>query len=388
MPQMGMPEDAEAYIAANPDDFDGFAAGWPGFSRDAWRSKRNRLRAAGLTGSRALSTAEHEETRRAALIAMQRQADRNLGMGGGEEEEPIEIPDDEEALEELFAAYMRVGQANRAMSRPVKTRHWYAPDALPQGIAMIGDVHAGNDIEYDLFERDLRLVRDTDGLYVAYMGDLIDNFKPQAKSGTGLYHALFGNPDLQVAYVTTRTRWTQGKALVLCGGNHEGFDGRWAGIDRLPALAKDIGATYFTEAGGSIFAHVGEHRYHIVVKHDYRGKSQINKGNSARRLWDEWAWSFENADAVILAHLHEPHMEQPIRKGQKVVYLRTGSYKTHDAWAESNGYRPMYGVPLVVMYPDERSIVPFHGEDFVKGVRFLEAERARYREMQAESIAA
>jgi hypothetical protein len=164
----------------------------------------------------------------------------------------------------------------------------------------------------------------------------------------------------------------------MLGGNHEAFDGVWAGIDRLPALAKDLGTVYFTEAGGSLFAHVGEHRYHLILKHDYTGKSRLNKGNSARRLWEEWPWSFENADVVALAHLHEPHMEQPMRKGQKVTYLRCGTYKVHDEWSESKGYRPSYGVPMVILYPDQRKVFPIHGEDFLEGVRFLHSERAAY----------
>lgn len=374
-------EELTEVAAMEPEQF---RAMYPHRSRAAIASQRNRLHLQGvpvLNHPRRVNVeaavAPVVEQQRA-LLEMHRQADRNLGMTGATEREEIEVPEDEVSLERMFSAYKEVRNAANDLPGPARQTHWYAPDSLPTGICFIGDVHAGGNIEYELFERDLSLIRDTEGLHAVAMGDLIDNFKPQAKSGTGLYYALFGNPDLQVAYITVRMRWIRSKLIALCGGNHEGFDGRWAGIDRLPALARDLGTVYFTEAGGSVFAHVGDHRYHLVCKHDYTGKSRINRGNSARRLWDEWSWSFENADAVVLAHLHEPHLEQPIRKGQQVVYLRSGTYKIHDEWAESRGYRPTYGVPMVVLYPDSRRIIPFHGEHYLEGVRFLQAERARY----------
>ncbi len=373
----------EAWMREHPDaTYEDFRAVF-GEARNyqGWRIKRQRL---------GIATAQYNQGEAGREQAMQRmadQADRNLDPSRLPDAEP-DIPTDADALERLFSAYKEVHRASRDISRPLKSHHWYADGDQPVGICFVGDVHAGGNIDYDRFEDDIRLIRETDGLHVVFMGDLIDNFKPQAKSGTGLYHALFGSPDLQVAYITTRLRQVRApKAIALCGGNHEAFDGRWAGIDRLPALASDIGVPYFTEAGGSILAHVGEHRYHLVCKHDYVGKSQLNKGNSGRRLWNEWSWEWANADAVVLAHLHEPYLDQSMRKGEVVTTLRGGTFKIDDEWAESKGYRPAYGVPLVILYPDERRLVPFHGASFRDGVRFLVNERARSASREHEASA-
>ena len=349
--------DKEAWLVANPD-----AKFWDFTNQfgtdhtyDAWRQKRQslgvRMSAAARYGSEPFAAPPPEPTEA--------------------------VPEDEEALERLFAAYKEVRNATNEAFGTTHTLDWTAPDGKPTGFCFVGDVHVGGNVEYERFEVDLALIADTPGLHVVFMGDLIDNFKVPAKSGTALYHALFGNPDLQVAYIATRGNRVKDKLVAMCGGNHEGFDGRWAGIDRLPALARYWGTTYFTEAGGSIFATVGEQTYHLVCKHDYQGKSRINRGNSARRLWDEWPWAFENADAVVLAHLHEPHAEQPVRKGQTVSYLRCGTYKLHDGWAEGNGYRPSYGVPLVVMMPGEKKLIPFHGEHFQEAVAFLSMMREK-----------
>lgn len=296
---------------------------------------------------------------------------------------PEELPDDPEALERLFAAYREIVAAGDDLAgRPSKRLDWRPEGDLPVAIAFVSDIHAGATIDYARFERDLAAIRDTDGLYAVINGDLTENTKPQAKSGTALYGAVFGAPGLQLAYMTTRLGWIatapRHKLLAIVEGNHDGFDGRFAGIDRLPQLAAHLGAEYFTETGGSIFVHLGGQVYHLVVRHNHAGISQLNKGNSARRLYDEWPWASEHADVIALAHTHEPHLEQVMRKGEIVTYVRSGTYKVRDEWAENNGWRSAYGVPVVVLFPGERRIVAFHGSQFGEAVEYLRMVRERH----------
>lgn len=291
---------------------------------------------------------------------------------------PDELPDDPDALERLFAAYREVVAASDALdAAPTKRLNWKPPGSQPIAIAWMSDIHAGGKIQYEQFERDLELIAETDGLFLCINGDLTENTKPQSKSGTALYAAVMGAPGLQLAYIATRLERVRSKLIVIAEGNHDGFDGRWAGIDRLPDLTKRLGCEYFTETGGSIFATIGGHTYHLVMRHNHRGNSQISKGNSARRLWDEWPWAFENADVIALAHTHEPHLEQVMRKGEIVTYLRSGTYKTSDEWAENQGWRSAYGVPITVLFPGERKIVAFHGSQFNDGVQYLKMVRER-----------
>lgn len=293
---------------------------------------------------------------------------------------PEELPQDPEALERMFAAMVDLHEASTLVGdKPTKRLEFCPPETRPIGIAFIGDIHCGAHIDYRRFEEDVRVIADTDGLYGVLMGDTVENTKPQSKSGTALYAAVMPNPGTQLAYAATRLRWARGKWLALLQGNHDAWDGRWAGIDRLPALANDLGAEYFTEAGGSIFVTLGGARYHIVARHNSRGNSQINKGNAMRRLWDEWPWAWENADVVVLAHTHEPHLEEPIRKGEPVTYMRTGTYKVNDLWAEANGWRSGYGVGLVVLSPGERQIMAFHPAKFRQGVEYLKMVRDRVK---------
>ena len=353
--------ETQAALAMSEDEF---LAAHPNRTFNALRQRLEGLLGTGETYTQ-FRVRQAQEAHEAAVAAH-----RAPGM-------PEELPEDPEALERLFSAYHEVVAAAGELDGKPSTRlDWNPPDSRPVAVAFVSDIHAGAAIDYARFESVMRTIAGTDGLYCVINGDLTENTKPQAKSGTALYGALFAAPGLQLAYVTTRLRWAQGKILAIAEGNHDGFDGRFAGIDRLPDLAKDVGAEYFTETGGSIFATVGGATYHLVVRHNHRGNSQINKGNSARRLWDEWPWAWENADVVALAHTHEPHLEQPLRKGEVVTYLRSGTFKVRDEWAENNGWRSAFGVPVVVLWPGEKRVIAFHGQHFDEAVRYLSMLRA------------
>lgn len=330
-----------------------FRALYPDRTREAWRKRRQQH-------AQAIDSRSSSEAR----ISLEAQLARS-----------------DEDWERLFAHLESAEEARDALrmeARPELT--WTAPVPGPIGIAFVSDIHAGGTgVRYDLLRRDLELIRDTPGLYAVCLGDVIDNYKPQAKSGSGMYGALFPSPKEQIMYVTLRLRWARGKWLALCGGNHDAWDGKWAGIDRLPALAADLDCPYLTEAGGTLRVTVGEQTYTLALKHQHVGQSRLNTTNSHRRLFDEFpAW--DNADVLAMGHTHAPEVQQTRRKGRQVAYIRAGTYKTRDSWSENLGFEPAYGVPLVVLYPTERKLIAFDGEHFTDGVRWLAIERAAYSE--------
>lgn len=286
----------------------------------------------------------------------------------------------DEDWERLFRALEDAETARAGLSPTELTTTATFPERLPIGVAFFSDIHAGaSGVDYERFRRDMETLRDTPGLYGVMNGDLVENAKPMMKSGNALFHSLFARPREQWHYIRLRMKIAQGKWLVVTQGNHDARDGMLAGVDRLPDLARELGVPYATEAGITVYLEVGEQRYVAVVKHDYAGKSPLNKSNSPRRMWIEWPHSWESADIIALGHLHYCDVHETSVRGQHVVWLRSGSYKVHDEWAESKGYKSEYGVPVVVLYPDERRLVPF--ADFSSGVRFLQMERARYHEV-------
>lgn len=318
-------------------DWDTFSAKYPHRNADSYRLKRNRIDLARST---------------------------------------LDDPPAEGDWEQLFAALEAANAVRDRLSPTQESTTFTFPDNRPIGIAFLGDVHAGaGGVLYRQLRQDLETIRDTDGLYVVGMGDYLENTKTSLKSATALYTAAFPSPREQVEYIRRRFDICRDKWLAIIQGNHDQFDYRTAGIDRLPALAAELGTPYFSERGGTVVVSGADTTYHIVVKHDYTGKSRINKSNSARRLWDEWPWEWDNADVICLAHTHEPDLHMPIRKGQEVAWFRSGTYKVHDGWAEAGGFRPAYGVPVVILWPDTRKLIPFPGQRFPEAVAFLQSVR-------------
>jgi predicted phosphodiesterase len=286
-------------------------------------------------------------------------------------------PDTDAEWEHYFSLLEDADEKRETLADSTRSVVWDSPVPGPIGVAFLSDIHAGaSGVLYKRFRQDIETIAATEGLYAVMNGDLFEGAKVMSKAGNALYSSAFASQKDQYQYIRRRMLLAQGKWIVVTGGNHDSRDYQTAGLDRLPDLCNELGVPYATETGATVTLTVGSQVYTVVVKHDYRGKSQLNKSNSMRRLWDEWPHSWQNADVVALAHLHEPDLHETMRKGEPVVYLRSGSYKVVDSWAESAGYKPQYGVPIVIFDPDTRFIQPVR--DFAMGVRVLRAARAEW----------
>lgn len=280
-------------------------------------------------------------------------------------------------LKEAAKEYQSVTNTSRIISVSL-------PGELPVGICFVGDTHLGNvGVRYDLLERDLELLAGTEGLYGVLMGDIIDNFKPVGKAASGMFGEMAG-PQAQLHWALNELLLPSGKWLALLEGNHDGWDYRSAGISRLPDFAEKLGTPYVSQAGCSMHITVGTQRYVLYAKHDWRGTSALNKGNAARNMYDQWPWDRERADLIALAHTHEPHAEIPMRNGLPVTYLRGGTYKTMDGYAEDKGFRPEWGVPMVILFPMHRCILTFQGTQFLEAVETLKLWRSHLSPSSAQ----
>jgi predicted phosphodiesterase len=286
----------------------------------------------------------------------------------------------EEDWEELFSHLESAEESRRRLS-PTDQHIRISGGDEPFALAFMSDIHAGGGgVDYARFRADLDALRETDGVGVIINGDLFENAKHMMKSGEALYHGAFNSPREQYYYIKSRLATIADKIAVISAGNHDTRDGI-GGLDRLPDLCRDLGTAYFSEKGGTVFLTVGSQEYVVAVKHEWTGNSQINKSNRTRRMWAEWTGAWENADVVTVGHLHQPDLHTSTQKGRDVHYVQSGTYKhIADGYSEKLGFKPAYGVPIVVFYPDERRIVPF--SDFHAGLMFLRVARANYRGQQ------
>lgn len=299
------------------------------------------------------------------------------------ESEDIDLSPDE--YDKYFALIEQAVEVEKGLGVGVDTATYHFEDDKPVALAFTSDWHIGaGGVEYKRLRADLELIRDTPGLYGVFNGDGLENTKTHTKSASALYSAAIPKPRHQLELLRRNAGILGDKWLAWAEGNHDAFDYRAAGVDRIGGLCEELGVPYFREKGGTLKLDVGGQNYNIIVKHQYTGQSRISKSNSARRLWTEWPWDWDTGDVVALAHLHEPDTHITMQKGRDVHWLRSGTYKTSDSWAESNGFHPSYGVPLVILFPGERKILSFHGSKFLEAVEIFNGIRAAYGQARGD----
>lgn len=299
------------------------------------------------------------------------------------EDEPIGFrprQEDEDLRAYWEAQKAAIAAAHRRLARrSQRIIAWQSPDDRPQGICFYGDTHIGSmGIDAHRLEADLLLmeqaVREL-GIKLVFMGDANENAKITGKAAPSKYEEAITSPLTQMDVTEMLHRPLAGAFLAWLSGNHDdGRDFNTSGISRIPDLAESLDAPYVSEAGCMLHLEIGFQRYTIYAKHDWGGKSRINKSNSLRRFWEDYP-EFENADVAVLAHTHEPLLEQVQKKGRRVTWIRTGSWKVHDPYAEKAGFKPEPGVGFVILYGKERRIdAALDLEDGIERLRFARAK--------------
>lgn len=271
----------------------------------------------------------------------------------------------DQPIDRYYELVKQISDITRIRKAATTTIEWTTPIDGWIGIAFPGDLHIGGPIDYGQLEADLDLIEQTEGLWCIGLGDYSNQFQSAQKLLKAMAEDVVpGNDDQMelVAHVMGRTR----KWLAILEGNHDA----WSGSSGLKALAKMLGCEFLTEAGGSIKVTMGSTRYVGYLKHQWKGHSNLNTSNESRRMWNEFP-EWENADFTVLAHYHQPDTHQKEIKTQTVAHLRGGTYKSYDPYATKNGYTPEYGIPLVLLNPDQKEIITYHARNWRRGVEHL-----------------
>lgn len=359
-----------------PPTDDEFQAAFPSRSLSSIRNMRQQL---GITRTAEIERERTEMRRRSQEQAQEVAVDLST------------LPDDTDdwdgAIAVKFADAMAKARMIAAGIAPSheSTTHTFA-DRLPIGIAFVGDFHVGGSgVDWFRLKDDLKVIGETDGLYAIGMGDYAEGVTGSMGKLSAALHGLGGFPDrrAQQLAIIEICRQVSPKWLAFAEGNHDGWSDRQAAYNFTHDIARDLGAPFFREAGGSVYVTVGQTEYLIAVAHDWHGKSRINPSNKQRRMFEEWA-TREHPDVVCTAHTHHNLAHQEPKNGMDPVYLNSGTYKTADRYSLDRKFRPGLGVPMVLLYPDERVVVPIYGKHFRShGLHMLASERARYAQKGA-----
>ena len=137
-------------------------------------------------------------------------------------------------------------------------------------------------------------------------------------------------------------------------------------IEHLCQLTNSINLWH----GGELVIKAGSQEYLWRCRHRYKYQSSLNKPNAMRRIMEIQG----PCDVAAEAHLHDPFVYDGHVMGEYRVLLRSGSYKLFDEYGQKlAGYKGKWGVPVIIMFPDEKRIIPFR--DLDDGIRVLNSIR-------------
>lgn len=224
---------------------------------------------------------------------------------------------------------------------------------------------------------DADTIRDADGLYTYVMGDLMQNLN-QRKHPQSMSEEVVADPRDQEELVKYVLRRPLDKILGMLTGNHEENLKQASGMTLTERWCRELGKTYLWH-GAKVTLTLGQQTYKLGLRHKYTNESSINTTNTQRnmhlRLWPD-------ADVICLGHRHYNDLQKTPRPlVGETVWLRAGSYQATDDYGMSVGqYRGSWGVPMVILFPDEKKVLPIYGRDFHLGLQILADQRRRYRE--------
>ena len=225
-------------------------------------------------------------------------------------------------------------------------------------IALIGDTHIGSPhVDYEMLQRDFELIKNTDGVYVMFMGDLIDGFF----FNPAQMEQIEQTPE-QKAFMTSMLKelGEEDKIIAVWGGDHGGWVKKM-GFSAYERAGDEL-QTHYMEGVGHITAKVGDQEYKITAAHKLPGSSIYNDAHPTVRAGRE----IPGADIYIGAHKHHKAYLEQVGDGfpgsaKNVHHIMLGTYKETDGYARKHG---MHRIPedgrggsAIYLSADERRIV-------------------------------
>jgi hypothetical protein len=282
-------------------------------------------------------------------------------------------PDAELPIEELveirkkgFERKQRHEQRRRLI--PVRVR-----DNLPIGIQHFGDPHVDDDgTDLGLVEKHSMLVRKTEGIFGANVGDTTNNW-------IGRLASLWAEQSTTHTQAWRLAEWfiqmVGPKWLYMVGGNHDAWSG--AG-DPLKWIAREQNALYQDSEVRVELRFPNGRTVRVNCRHDFDGHSMWNPAHGPMR-----ASQLGVRDHINLCghrHISGYGVIKDPDSGITCHGIRVASYKLFDRYARTKGFRDQTLSPcaftvidtsLPDAHPDLVKVFwdPFEGADFLRSKR-------------------
>ncbi len=233
-------------------------------------------------------------------------------------------------------------------------------------VVCLSDTHIGSAFtDLQRLAEDANLIKETDGVYAIFAGDVID-FGPISASPRSLLHDQLMTFGRQKQLARLLFRAIGHKILALTSGCH----GAWLYNETGEFFEEELAEMTITNAfllhGGTIDLTLGNQTYSIFVSHKVGGNSKLNPTRGLFKLHEQGL----DFDIGIAAHHHTPNMHTMMRRGKPVACIKCGTYKMLDTFANKLGFvQSPLTIPGFYISSEKRAIVPFL--DWRDGIKML-----------------
>ena len=278
------------------------------------------------------------------------------------------------SADELWADVERLQGRDEAKVALRYSQEVVIDDDRPVLLVLLSDVHFGNaHTDYTQAKRDAELVRDTDGVYAAVLGDVVDNWITPT-----LAHIQREQPMTLVRELALAESWLcmmQDKLVAVVSGNHDLRTYELAGLDLLAGMLAKV-KTLYDQHEINFTLRVGGAVWRWKLRHQWGHRSQLNSSNPME--WDarhnDGTWDF-----AVGGHVHTPTLLRPFidhaHDGRKKAAIQLGSYSLDSPYGRALGlHRIVPGGSLGIMLWPDGDWQEFYSLE--KAARFLEQERS------------
>jgi len=294
----------------------------------------------------------------------------------------ISIDDD---FDSIWRAVTELQDALKPLKIERRTTTWHIPENKPIGIAALSDMHIGADgTDYRVLGAVLKLIYDTDGMYMVCHGDIINNYISRSPDTERHSQVLSPAVQKELAKRIMEHFGIKKKVIAITRGQHEAWSIRQDDFDPAAYFAKHADAAYLGP-GGVVHAEFPDGtKYVFGIWHKYRGSSIYDETARAKRAYREHGagqW-----DVTIVGDKHTPAVSYEIAVGKLCAFVCSGAAKLGDMYADDLGYidQRRFMVPVVIIWPEKRKM--WLTLDFVEGVQYLEYVRRAWDERAKEQI--
>jgi len=216
----------------------------------------------------------------------------------------------------------------------------------------LSDWHIGaRYVDYKRLIRDIEFIRDTPFVYTTLQGDYCDNYNTSAYKQGQIEQNI--PIQTQKSIAESLIKQISDKTLVIINGCHDEWSYFNDGFDFAQYLAHKAFA-YYMGHNGIINLVLGAVNYRIFITHNTYRNSTINDGHGLRSVLKE----AEEFDIGIRGHVHKPHVEDCVVRGETRYLVTCGTYKGQDRFASKGGFPRTVGcTPGILLDPEIKEIV-------------------------------